>query len=1439
MIRPFTCVFLFWLAISGVLAQNASISITDSPAACLRTKHSIPVKLTGLFQAGNQFWVQIKTSAAAQSYSQYAGTLKNGAIEVTFSDSALVSHPTLWIRIAATAPAVESNWQENFRVHGKGIITISPLLSDTLNKYDEHRFQTQTISSSDGTGVLNDSTSVRIYGSHIGPTSPQLDAKMVEKTTDFTIAHAENYCGPMQTKGVSRAVVNAVSLVTTLVSPSTICAGNTISVQFSGDGPLPAATSGWKVRLREAIYTGDDKPGGRTMELPAKRTSDNTLEITVPASFTPEFNTPLNIRVLSPGGGIVGGRGKVLLQMQTPPQVSFAKTAYTVAFGEAVLLQIQKTGTAPFRVKFSDGRDYFDGASTQFDESNPLYKKPLQTTTYSIQSVSSGCGVHTPSPAPSAKVTVLPGMLLDDLNPAKPFCEQQTARLHFVSSEPIPSSSALSMEIRHQNGEIKTLPVTRDGEFVSFKIPVFADYNTEYPRVRARFTFTLVSSSPAVRSLGVEGISIQSKPQLIFPSDVNQFEYDTPTSTRVYMEMSGGGPYDVVTSSGIQLTPRPAESLFYEALFVRQTMDFGIKSVSNACFTTTDLPKAKLVVKNPASTKPFISVLPVAFSGCHRDSLELDIQTAGTFGEGNVFRIQIVKGDNCCNYETIATVSSGGRIKLKIPGDDTRGTNSYGTENFGLRVASTVPEVIGTEYFPYLSYPLYDMSIDFVNRATGQPEFTSNGDFYIHFNSQGASIDTLVYSDGRKDFTLTGLNGGMSPFKIWPKVGSNTFTIKSVTTVCGRQEVNVSKSMEVIPYRIVMTETFADMTLCPGAQVSVPFVIQDGDASGATYSWQVRKENETTFQTIFTGKDNNRISGTIPASFGHGKYISRISAEQGPVSNEVPVVVGQAPTVSLTFPNHPNENPIVLDYTKQLLFRIDYTGSFPITTVNQYNEKQYKYETPEEFSHSPSERTTFQIKSVSNACGFGPPSQAVVVSPNPVLAMSMIMDGTACAGGKSMQVIYKLSGDYDLSDSFIRFELEDPATKASYLLDSSKIASGQRAFNLPKGIKAGYYNMIVNVPKYNLKQQLSTYIHTVVDATLFGDMTISAGDTAGLGLRINNINSYERIGYALSDGTAGTFTVPDDFIPVSPSKTTTYQLVSITNQCGAGTFSGSAVVTVQARTERRIAVTNWWSATSEAFCATDTIRVDYRTRGSFSATNRFTVQLSDTTGQNFRDIPTTGSNAPLTAIVPADLPRGRGYRLRVVASDAGTSSSAHAEPLYLRHRARARFGATSIPFHSGPVIALPLQFEGDSPWRFSIGTMAPFPTREASKAQDTVFVQNGGPAVFRLLGVWNVCGSGTLAEPAELVFEEILATEGPATLEVTLSPNPSSDVFRLNFQNAAKRNVRIYTLAGALLYQESITSQNHQIAADSWPSGIYLLTIEEQQHKRSFRIFKR
>jgi hypothetical protein len=1439
MIRIFPCFCFFLFVFSDVSGQNVSIVVNDLRPACLRSLHRIPVTLTESFQPGNQFWVQVKTSAASETYSQLAATLRNGAIEVTFLDSSLTSYPQLLLRVVATAPAVASNWQDYFHVHGKGRVSITSLVSDTLNRFDEHRFQIKSHSSSDGFVILNDSSRIRINGNPVTSIAEHPEVKMVDQTTNFTIARGENFCGPMQTAGQARAVVNEVSMISLSVWPSTVCPGSTISVHFSAGGALPATAVGWKVRLKEALYTGDDKPGGRTMELAARRTSDNTLEAVLPSGFVPEFNTSFNIRVLTPESKIVGGIGKVLLQVQLAPQVAFEKTAYTVAFGEAALLKLQATAAGPYRVRLSDGRDYFPGASTTLDDSNPLYKKPAQTTTYVVQSVSSACGMSTPSQSPAATVTVLPGMVLDDLDPAKPFCEQQMARLHFISSVPISASSILTMEIRHIKGETKTVPVTRDGDYVVFKIPVFSDYHTEYSRLRATFTFRLVSSAPAIRSLEVGNVSIQSKPQLIYPYTQNQFEFDTPTNTRIYMEMEGGGPYDVVTSSGLHLPPRPAEALFFEALFVRQTQEFGIKSVSNACFTTTDLPRAKLTVRNPGSIKPFVSVLPVAFSGCHRDSLELDVQASGTFGESNVFRIQITRGDNCCNYETIATVTHSGKIKLKIPGDDTRGTSTSGMQNFSLRVVSTQPEVVGSEFFPSLSYPLFDMGIDFVDRATYQPIFTLNGDHYMNFNFRGASIDTLVYSDGRQDYKLTGQGIMMTPIKIHPQAGENKFTIKSVTTSCGRQQVNINKSMQVVPYRIVMTEAFTNLTVCPAANLNVPFVIQDGDASQAIYAWEVRKEGETSFQTIFTGTNNNRVSGIIPATLGPGVYVSRISTQHGPVSNEVRVMIGQLPSASLTFPSHPNENPVTLDYGERLDVRVDYTGTFPIATVNQYNEKKNKYTTPEEYYTYPSDGVTYQLKFVSNACGFAPPSQAIRLNVKPALDMSMLVKGTVCAGGKSLEVTYKLKGDFDLSDSFIRIELSDRATKKIYLLDSTKVPAVTRAFDIPKDLRAGSYDIIVRVPKYDLRQQLSMYINTVVDATLFGDMTINPGDNAGLSIRVNNLEYYEPIDYVLSDGTKGALSSADEYIPVSPSKTTTYRIVSVSSQCGAGTFSGSSVVTVQAPGDRTINVTNWRSTRTDAFCATDTISVGYAIKGSFSGTNRFTVQVSDINGQNFRDIPTSGISSPLTAILPAELPRGFGYRIRVISSDVGTSSATYVQPLFLRYRAKARFGTTSILVNDKPVVSLPLQFEGDSPWYYEVRGTLIFPSRESYRAVDTMFVPNTGPAVFTLLGVRNVCGIGIVELPATILYEQVLGVEDPLTsFDVKISPNPFTRLIRLMFESAAQRNVSIHDMSGIPLLQTSVKTEALEIQTELWPPGMYILTVEEQQQLRSFRIFK-
>jgi hypothetical protein len=230
------------------------------------------------------------------------------------------------------------------------------------------------------------------------------------------------------------------------------------------------------------------------------------------------------------------------------------------------------------------------------------------------------------------------------------------------------------------------------------------------------------------------------------------------------------------------------------------------------------------------------------------------------------------------------------------------------------------------------------------------------------------------------------------------------------------------------------------------------------------------------------------------------------------------------------------------------------------------------------------------------------------------------------------------------------------------------------------------------------------------------------------------------------------------------------------------------------------------------------------------------LQVSDVNGKNFRDIPTSGKSSPLTAVLPADLPRGSGCGIRLSASDAATSST-YAQPLSLHHLAKARFAVDSIDYHDQSFIALPLHLEGEAPWLYTVSTDSFFPKRQTYEAEDIMLVPNIGPTIFKLVSVANVCGYGIIEDPSAIKFEKVVGAQ-QADFNVSLSPNPFKDLIQLCFQGAGIRTIRIYDILGRLIQQTSVRDLSKEIHTKLWPSGMYVLTVEEQQRLRSFRIFK-
>jgi hypothetical protein len=117
---------------------------------------------------------------------------------------------------------------------------------------------------------------------------------------------------------------------------------------------------------------------------------------------------------------------------------------------------------------------------------------------------------------------------------------------------------------------------------------------------------------------------------------------------------------------------------------------------------------------------------------------------------------------------------------------------------------------------------------------------------------------------------------------------------------------------------------------------------------------------------------------------------------------------------------------------------------------------------------------------------------------------------------------------------------------------------------LPSNIVAGNYKVRVvfgtSPNQVESVNSLPITINPAVTATISGTATINSGDITPLTINFTGGGPWT---YRLSGTTTDVVTsVSPTIINVSPAITTSYSLLSVRNTCGVGTFSGSAVVTV-------------------------------------------------------------------------------------------------------------------------------------------------------------------------------------------------------------------------------------------------------------------------------------
>ncbi|REA60844.1 hypothetical protein DSL64_13125 [Dyadobacter luteus] len=1400
-------------------AQNTITVGYAFKSACLGNVHKIPVTLSGNFAPDNKFTIQIRETATSPILATLPATLQSENMEVTFRDSTLSLYSSVEFRIVASSPSTESTWS-NTTIHTKGRIQLSPAISDTINLGEELPIKFITRSSTEVDVTLNDGSSFELTS--YSP-SDYISFHQIKAHTNepFYIKTATNDCGAMLTSGQIKPVANPISIQTTSTNAASICEGSQVSISYSLVGRVLPENGKYRVRFR-SVPNRFRPENPFVAEAPAELKNGRIITH-FPENLKLNTQTSFQVMILADDQQIVGSPGTYIVTVYPKPAVDFYTPDPIINVGDETRVGVIFKGVPPFSAELSDG----SVISASYTGEVYLNKQPDKTTAYTIKSFSTGCGITNLAAPKVMTVRVLDGIAMMREQNLQIYCAGSTSKIRIKASGSYGPNTSYTVHAYYGPSKQYNFPASRNGEYLEFVIPELpagTDPSMSYDGLNG---FYVSSNNPSHRSSQYGNYLIQSKPSMV-PSEYNKYVYDEPQLVPLSFNIYGKWPFKIEDEKGNITTVQ--NDWWRPEIYLDKTKEFKIKSISNSCFKTENIPPTRITLTSDSA--PGLYLEPLTPVVCYSDSIEVTFSAPGNFTQENFFHIQVAI--NCCNFTTLKTVRSGGTYKVKLPA----GMEEY-PHPVSFKVVSVNPFFTSETRQIKVNTPLKKFTVSREGSEKEPVLMLESSDPMLYFGASGGNVTSITYLEDLTEKSAQFENPDNLGFKITPPVGKTTkYTLQSITNSCGTQYGSVSTYVKVVPFKIQLPGFVTSRDIfCSGSQISIPFGIENGTLGSSSFSLQISKKDEINYQTIASVESSGIFNTKLPSDLSAGDYKMKVISSSGAESNVVNfyVVVLPGATISSPLPQ-----PISTENNTSVDLKLDFTGSSPWTAVFEDNSSQTTNLNPDIRKALVKTGRNFELKTVYNMCGYGPVSGSVAVKVNAALNVSTY-EQTACKGNNFV-LNYELVGDVDLSDDYIRFELFDPATSKSILLDSTKIRQGKIELKIPVNLTGSHYQINCTVRNTKLSTLIYIALTRPVEVTLTGNTTINNGERTQLAVRSNSAIA-ETVSYVLSNGSTGSFVGGGSgfsYIEVRPAVTTTYTLSSVSNSCGAGKVSGVVTVEVNPESTKTIVV-NGFSSNSMGLCTGDSLFVQFTARGAFTANNAMTIQLSDTTGKNFRSLVTNGTQSPLRALIPSDLSAGKHYRLRIVASDPGTASSAYAYPFVVSNKSSAHFASESALYNGidNPLVIVLL--EGGGPWRYGLssGNSSIIQTRYSSNAVDSVYLTQASPGqTYTLVNVYNDCGAGTVKSPASITVSVLTAEPSPVRPMVTFGPNPSSDKVILKFASAASRKIKLSDLRGITLQTKQATGKDEEVDLRALSPGIYLINIEEKNASTVLKVIK-
>ena len=423
----------------------------------------------------------------------------------------------------------------------------------------------------------------------------------------------------------------------------------------------------------------------------------------------------------------------------------------------------------------------------------------------------------------------------------------------------------------------------------------------------------------------------------------------------------------------------------------------------------------------------------------------------------------------------------------------------------------------------------------------------------INFTFTGTAPYTVVYDDGTGPITSPSFNSNTGTINVSPNA-TTVYTLVSVTDANGCI-TNTSGSITITVNQLPTVTLSGTATICTGQNTDLDFNL--GGSPNFTVEYNV---NGVLTSYVFnsTGSNPLNVNPVITTTYTLVSITDGNGIIDNNVSGSVTITVNPLPTAVLSGDNticDGTQTPLNFALTGAADYTLTYNpGNIAVSLDANGNDVS----TGSPVIVNPTSTTSYSIVSIvdANTCtNIGSGSATITVNPLP--NMQIIGTAAICAG-QSATIGFTPTGTAPFNLNYL---VNGTATNVT--LDAAGTISGTPLSVTPSSTTT---YTLVDVTDANCPNPVSGSITITVNplptATMSGSTSICIGQSTPLDFNFTGTGPYN-INYDIDiTPTSAVLSNNIDSIVVSPTSTTTYTLIDVTDANCTNSANGTVVVTV-------------------------------------------------------------------------------------------------------------------------------------------------------------------------------------------------------------------------------------------------------------------------------------